>query len=173
MSSLKNERKSPKTMIEPVNTIEYNEPITLSVDSDCGGMRLDKLLSEALSGYSRSFVQSLFENGLVTCNGKAVQKSFKPKCGDTVEFTFPSRVKYLLNPKTSLLTSSMKMMICLSLISRGEWLFIPLREIMKARLSMRFYIIARASFRGLTVLFAPGLFTELIRIQAACCSLPK
>ena len=99
MSSLKNERKSPKTMIEPVNTIEYNEPITLSVDSDCGGMRLDKLLSEALSGYSRSFVQSLFENGLVTCNGKAVQKSFKPKCGDTVEFTVPEPREISLEPE--------------------------------------------------------------------------
>ena len=86
-------------MIEPVNTIEYNEPITLSVDSDCGGMRLDKLLSEALSGYSRSFVQSLFENGLVTCNGKAVQKSFKPKCGDTVEFTVPEPREISLEPE--------------------------------------------------------------------------
>ena len=65
-------------MIESVNTIEYNEPISVAVDSDCNGERLDKILSKVLCDYSRSFVQNLFTEGLVFCNGKSVTKSFKP-----------------------------------------------------------------------------------------------
>ena len=80
-------RKRQIIMIEPVNTIEYNEPIFFAVDSENGGKRLDKLLSEFLSEYSRSFVQNLFSDGLVECNGKGVSKSHKPKCGDIISFT--------------------------------------------------------------------------------------
>lgn len=98
-SLLKRERINQITMIEPVNTIEYNEPVTLQIDFESGGIRLDKLLSEALSGYSRSFIQSLFENGLVVCNGKSVAKSFKPKSGDTVEFTVPEPREISLEPE--------------------------------------------------------------------------
>ena len=60
-------------MIEPVNTIEYNERVSFTVDSDCSDKRLDKILSEYLSEYSRSFVQNLFTDGLVECNGKKVE----------------------------------------------------------------------------------------------------
>lgn len=86
-------------MIESVNTIEYNELISVAVDSDCDGERLDKILSKVLSDYSRSFVQNLFTGGLVRCNGKEVSKSFKPKSGDVVDFSVPEPKELSLEPE--------------------------------------------------------------------------
>ena len=86
-------------MIEPINSIEFNEPIVLNIDEDSNGQRLDKILSSVLSEYSRSFVQTLFSNGLVLCNKKEASKSLKPKYGDTVEFTVPEPREISLEPE--------------------------------------------------------------------------
>ena len=53
-------------MIDKIETIEYNDSISFSIDSESAGERLDKILSFALSDYSRSFVQNLFSEGLVS-----------------------------------------------------------------------------------------------------------
>lgn len=86
-------------MIEPLSTFEYNEPVTLVIGAEEAAVRLDKLMSLYLEGFSRSFVQSLFDSDAVTCNGKAVSKSFKPKAGDTVEFTVPEPKELSLEPE--------------------------------------------------------------------------
>ncbi len=75
-------------MIEAL-TVEYNEPVVFTVDDSDASVRLDKLISLCLDGYSRSFIQNLFDTEAVKCNGKTVSKSFKPKTGDTVEFIVP------------------------------------------------------------------------------------
>ncbi|MBQ8016379.1 MAG: RluA family pseudouridine synthase [Clostridia bacterium] len=86
-------------MIESVNTIEYNELISVEIDSENSGERLDKILSKVLCEYSRSFVQGLFTDGLVRCKGKEVNKSFKPKNGDIIEFTVPEPKELSLEPE--------------------------------------------------------------------------
>ena len=86
-------------MIEPINLIEYNEPVCITVDKDTEGERLDKILSNVLCEYSRSFVQNLFSDGLVLCRNKAVSKSFKPKNGDVIEFTVPEPKEISLEPE--------------------------------------------------------------------------
>lgn len=86
-------------MIEQINSIDYNEPIYITVDEESGGERLDKILSGVLCEYSRSFVQNLFSDGLVNCNKKAVSKSFKPKSGDIIEFTVPEPKEISLEPE--------------------------------------------------------------------------
>lgn len=86
-------------MIQPINSIEYNEPVSLVIDDDCAGSRLDRILSEVLCDYSRSFVQNLFTGGLVSCNGKEVSKSFKPKSGNVIEFTVPEPKEISLEPQ--------------------------------------------------------------------------
>lgn len=86
-------------MIQPINSIEYNEPVSLMIDDDCAGSRLDRILSEVLCEYSRSFVQNLFAEGLVVCNGKEVSKSFKPKSGNMIEFTVPEPKEISLEPQ--------------------------------------------------------------------------
>ncbi len=76
-------------MIEPVTSIQYNEPVSITVDSEWAGERADKIISAVLADYSRSFVQNLFADELVVCKSKTVGKSFKPKLGDVLEFTVP------------------------------------------------------------------------------------
>lgn len=86
-------------MIDKLDTIEYNEKISLKIDTDCAGDRADKILSYVLSNYSRSFIQGLFTEGLVVFNGKTVSKSFKPKSGDVIEFSVPEPVALSLEPE--------------------------------------------------------------------------
>lgn len=86
-------------MMEPIKLIEYNEPVSIVIDESCIGSRLDKILSEALSDYSRSFVQNLFSDGLVKCNGKDVSKSFKPQTGSVIEFVVPEPRTISLEPE--------------------------------------------------------------------------
>lgn len=86
-------------MINKIENIEYNEIISLRIDEDFAGNRADKILSDVLSDYSRSFIQSLFADGLVVFNGKTVNKSFKPKSGDVIEFSVPEPVSLSLEPE--------------------------------------------------------------------------
>lgn len=86
-------------MIETVTEIEYNEPVRVTVDEEWEGERADKLLSAVLADYSRSFVQNLFSQELVSCKGKTVSKSFKPRNGDVVEFTVPEPRMLSLEPE--------------------------------------------------------------------------
>lgn len=86
-------------MIETVTEIEYNEPVRVIVDGDWEGERADKLLSAVLADYSRSFVQHLFSQELVSCKGKTVSKSFRPRAGDVVEFTVPEPRMLSLEPE--------------------------------------------------------------------------
>lgn len=51
--------------------------------------RLDKWLSQQLEGMTRSAVQNLIEQGMVTCGGKPLAKSAKLSPGQTVEVTVP------------------------------------------------------------------------------------
>jgi 23S rRNA pseudouridine1911/1915/1917 synthase len=76
-------------MTEKISSIEYNEPVSFKVDEGFSQERVDKILSCVLEEYSRSFVQNLLTEGLVTCNGKNIAKNFRPKAGDEIEFTVP------------------------------------------------------------------------------------
>ncbi len=86
-------------MIEKIENLEYNEIITLKVDEESAGNRADKILSEALESYSRSFIQNLFSDGLVMLAEKQISKSYKPKNGEIIEFTVPEPVSLSLEPE--------------------------------------------------------------------------
>lgn len=55
-----------------------------SVDEDAAQQRIDRVISDNLSDFSRSRVQHMIEDGCVLVNGKPVGKSFKPKLDDEV-----------------------------------------------------------------------------------------
>ncbi|MBR6702149.1 MAG: RluA family pseudouridine synthase, partial [Clostridia bacterium] len=76
-------------MADKIGSFEYGEPVSFVVDESFAQERVDKILSFVLDNRSRSFVQGLFEKGLVTCRGKVIQKNFRPKAGDEIEFTVP------------------------------------------------------------------------------------
>lgn len=58
--------------------------LSLSVEQEYEGERLDKFLSLLLKETSRSAVQRLIENGSVTVNGKAVNKNYRISADDEV-----------------------------------------------------------------------------------------
>lgn len=86
-------------MVEQIKSIEYNEPVAFTVNAESEGERLDKLLSFVLCDYSRSFIQNLFADGLVFCNGKNVSKSFKTRSGNVISFTVPEPKEISLEPE--------------------------------------------------------------------------
>lgn len=61
--------------------------------------RLDKLITEELEGISRSSVQKLIADGMVSVNGKQVSKSLKMKAGDTVHVKIPDPVELKAEPQ--------------------------------------------------------------------------
>lgn len=65
------------------------EKIILEVGVQSGGERLDKFISEAVEGISRSFAAKLAEDGAVFANGKAVLKKYKVSAGDRIEINVP------------------------------------------------------------------------------------
>ena len=53
------------------------------------GQRVDLFLSQAVPELTRSAVQRLIEQGLVTCNGKSVKKNAKTAAGEVYALTIP------------------------------------------------------------------------------------
>ncbi len=86
-------------MTQIISEIEYNELNSAVIDEEFAGERLDKILSQILPDYSRSFIQRLFEDELVSCNRKKLSKSFKPKSGDRIDFIVPEPAELSLEPE--------------------------------------------------------------------------
>ena len=82
-----------------IKDIDFNELITLTVEEEDSALRADKFLSQCLSGYSRSFAQRLFEDGLVNINGKAISKSRKLSPGEELSFIVPEPKRLSLLPE--------------------------------------------------------------------------
>lgn len=64
-----------------------------SVTAEQAGKRLDSLLAEEMD-ISRSSAQQWLEQGLVTSNGKALNKKDKPKTGEEILVNVPDPVAY-------------------------------------------------------------------------------
>lgn len=76
-------------MAELLDLTEYIGPVSLEVEAEDCGTRVDKLISLKVPTLSRSFIQGLLDNGAVFVNGRAVAKSCKPGAGDLIEFIVP------------------------------------------------------------------------------------
>ena len=63
--------------------------ISIVCDGFTDGLRIDKFLSENCEELSRSYIQKLIAQGLVTVDGKPVKASFKVSDGDEIAFTVP------------------------------------------------------------------------------------
>ena len=65
------------------------DELIFTAEDEFIGMRIDKALSIAAEGFTRSHIQAVLEDKSVTVNGKAVSKSYKLNSGDVVVFTPP------------------------------------------------------------------------------------
>ncbi len=62
----------------------------MTLRSEASGQRVDLFLAQSLPELTRSAVQRLLEQGLVTCNGSPVKKNAKTTAGDVYEVTLPA-----------------------------------------------------------------------------------
>jgi len=62
---------------------------TIRLTADRAGIRLDQFICQSCTGISRTSVQRLIADGLVTLNGRAAKASQKTKAGDVVVASIP------------------------------------------------------------------------------------
>lgn len=65
------------------------ETTAFTVEEEGGGVRIDRCLAERFEEYSRSYLQKLLKDQLVSVNGRAVKANYKVLPGDVVEIAFP------------------------------------------------------------------------------------
>ena len=76
------------------------ETIQFNISDNNEGTRLDLVLSAGLDDYSRSFIQKLFEGGLIQVNGEECrEKKRKCKVGDVVTIQVPPPSKLEVTPE--------------------------------------------------------------------------
>ena len=63
------------------------------VPEEFQGERIDKYLSEACCGLTRSYLQKLLKSQLVEVDGKTVKNSYRVSAGETVELEVPEAVE--------------------------------------------------------------------------------
>ena len=61
----------------------------ICITAEESGERIDALLARTLPSLSRSQVQKLLEQGMVTLNGRALKKNFRCSAGETYEVLLP------------------------------------------------------------------------------------
>ena len=62
------------------------------VETDANNMRIDRFISERMADTSRSYIQKLIKDELVTVDSKAVKSNYKVKEGELVEIVLPEPV---------------------------------------------------------------------------------
>ncbi len=66
-----------------------SEQVVLTALAEDSGSRIDKYISDNIAELTRSAVQGLIENGMVTSGGKAVSKNMKLKGGEEIIVDIP------------------------------------------------------------------------------------
>lgn len=67
------------------------DEIRIIVEPDTAAVRIDKYLAEADNGFSRSFLQKLLKEGMVSANQKQVKANFKISPGDEIVICVPEQ----------------------------------------------------------------------------------
>lgn len=76
---------------EIINTDKENllEDTTFIVDIDDKNTRIDKYLSDELADVSRSRIQKLLDEGMITVNNNKVKSNYKVAADDIINLLFP------------------------------------------------------------------------------------
>ncbi|MBS3761951.1 MAG: RluA family pseudouridine synthase [Planctomycetes bacterium] len=76
--------------------------------------RIDAFLAARFPEYSRTFIQKLIDEGLITVDGEPVKASYTPHRGDTVEAEVPMKVGEVIEPEE----------MDLDIIYEDEWIIV-------------------------------------------------
>lgn len=71
----------------------------LEIEEEWDGVRIDKVLSEQLSDFSRSYLQKLISDGMVTVDGTSIKASYKVSAGEAVSVLLPKPEELRLLPE--------------------------------------------------------------------------
>lgn len=71
----------------------------LEIEEGQDGIRIDKVLSEQFSDVSRSYLQKLISDGMVTIDGNHIKASYKVSAGETVSVLLPEPETLKLLPE--------------------------------------------------------------------------
>lgn len=75
------------------------EEFNLEACDEWTGRRVDKVLSEYFSDYSRSFIKKLFDDDLILVNGKKSKPGYNIKSGDVLDISVPDPVDIQIVPE--------------------------------------------------------------------------
>ena len=78
---------------------EKDSLVTFTVLPDQSGMRLDKYLSEQSTGLTRSYLQKLIKDKMVTLNGADGKAGVKLSAGDVIRLSIPEAVELEVLPE--------------------------------------------------------------------------
>lgn len=78
------------------NNLDFQEFV---VDIEDKGTRIDKYISDEINDISRSRVQKLIDDGLVTVNGTVTKSNYKVNCEDKITVTIPELVVPDIEPE--------------------------------------------------------------------------
>ncbi|MGD9581570.1 MAG: RluA family pseudouridine synthase [Vampirovibrionia bacterium] len=78
-----------------------NEPkqINITIEPDDSGQRLDIYLSEILESFSRSRIQKLITDEMVTINNKKTKSSYKLRVNDVLQYSIPDDQPVNIEPE--------------------------------------------------------------------------
>lgn len=74
---------------------EYN----IEANDDWKDKRIDKVLSDYFTDYSRSFLKKLFDEGLIKVNNNSVKPSYKVRSADMIDISVPDPVNIDIEPE--------------------------------------------------------------------------
>lgn len=75
------------------------EVIDVTVELDEDNIRIDKYIATELTQFSRSFIQKLIGDGLVTSDGKVIKSNYKVQTGNEIQIQVPEPVELDIEPE--------------------------------------------------------------------------
>ena len=102
------------------------DEFTYEISAEKAGERIDKFLSGELSELSRSYIQKLLKEGMVTLNGRPLKANYRLREKDEIEIRIPPAMEPdIASGKYSIWIFFMRTEMFLSSTSRRAWSFIP------------------------------------------------
>ena len=83
-------------------------------DTERSGVRIDRYLADVCPDFSRSYLQKLLKEQMVSVNGKAVRANYKTQTGDEIMLQVPDLQAPDIQPED----------IALDILYEDEWLLV-------------------------------------------------
>lgn len=90
------------------------ETMNFKVDVEKAGVRIDRYLADVCPDFSRSYLQKLLKDQMVSVNGKVVKANYKTQAGDEVALQVPDMQPLDIKPEE----------IPLDILYEDEWLMV-------------------------------------------------